>query len=299
MSPAERETASGFCLHLSGPLDRLSPMADRLADPESPYPPALSLHETSDPDIWTLEAFFEKKPDMAETKRLLSAFSPLPAMKLTPLPERNWVSVVQSGLSPVYAGRFFIHGSHDRRRAHPASGHIEIDAGEAFGTAHHGTTKGCLLALDILFKKYPAGRFRKVLDLGTGSGLLAIAAARLLHRLVVASDIDPVSVRVATHNASLNRVAPMLKIVRANGLSHPLLRRNAPYDLLMANILAPPLLELAPDIRKSLAPGAMLVLSGLLQAQSRRIEARYYRQGFSLAKRLPLDEWMTLILKAP
>ena len=204
---------------------------------------------------------------------------------------------MQSGLSPIRAGRYFIHGSHDRHLASARAGDIEIDAGQAFGTAHHGTTKGCLLALDHLFKGNGDRRIKNVFDLGTGTGLLAIAAARSLRRPVLASDIDPISVKTAIDNAALNQIGPLVEIIKANGLAHRKIQSRAPYDLLIANILAAPLLAMAPSIKKVMQARGHLILSGLLRTQSRAIEARYKGQGFRLVERLPLDEWMTLILR--
>ncbi len=151
-----------------------------------------------------------------------------------------------------------------------------------------------MLALDHLFK---ARRYDNVLDLGTGTGLLAIASAKISRRLVLATDIDPISVKIANENAVLNQIGPRLKVIEADGLSHQVLQTKAPYDLLIANILAAPLLQMAPVIKTAMARRGHLILSGLLRTQSRAIEARYRGQGYSLVKRLPLDEWMTLILQ--
>ncbi len=289
----------GFRLSLTAPFELASHLADRLAEELYEAPPALSLFETKTPETWGLCAYFETKPDLEALKALLQpVHSPLPELTLAPVETQDWVALVQTGLSPVRAGRFLVHGSHDREKMHKSAACIEIDAGQAFGTAHHGTTRGCLLALDQLFRKRQTRSARTVLDLGTGTGLLAIAAARMLRRPVLASDIDPISVQTAAQNAALNEIAPFVKTVEATGLHHQTLRRSAPYDLLIANILAAPLLALAPDIKKSMRRGGMLVLSGLLQTQSRSLEARYRGQGFTLVKRLPLDEWMTLILRA-
>ena len=284
-----------YCLHLEAPFDQASLLADLLTDRDDTNPPAVSIHETKNPLIWGLNAYYETKPDLKEIKNYLEMLSSaLPPIELMRLNNEDWVSIVQSGLSPVRAGRYFIHGSHDRALAGQRAGDIEIDAGQAFGTAHHGTTRGCLLALDHLFK---AHRYENVLDLGTGTGLLAIAAAKILRRPVQASDIDPISIRVASENAVLNNVGPLLGLTLANGLHHRALQDRAPYDLMIANILAPPLLAMALEINKALGPGGHLILSGLLRSQSRAIEARYRGQGFKLVKRLPEDEWMTLILR--
>jgi ribosomal protein L11 methyltransferase len=199
------------------------------------------------------------------------------------------------GLTPVRAGRFVVHGSHDRARVPANVIGIEIEAALAFGTGHHGTTRGCLLALDMLAKRQRPAR---VLDLGTGSGVLAIAAARRLDARIVASDIDRVAVDAARNNARLNR-APGIRFVHAAGASARALTIAGPYDLIFANILLGPLLRLARPIRRLAAPGAHVVLSGLLPAHANAALAAYAAQGFVLQRRIPLDGWMTLLLQRP
>ncbi|MCP4932995.1 MAG: 50S ribosomal protein L11 methyltransferase [bacterium] len=295
MSPPDHGTATTYRLHLVAPFELTSRLTDRLAQMDEINPPAISMHETADPLIWALDAYYQTRPDLIEIKSFLeAAISPLPSIELTQMENEDWVAIVQSGLSPIRAGRYFIYGSHDRARADQLAGDIEIDAGQAFGTAHHGTTKGCLLALDHLFKSH---RYNNVLDLGTGTGLLAIAAAKILRRPVMASDIDPISVKISKENAALNMVGPLLRAIEANGLHHPALQNKAPYDLMIANILAQPLLQMAPDIKNNLRPRGHLILSGMLCTQSRAVEARYHGHGFNLVKRLQIDEWMTLILQ--
>lgn len=206
------------------------------------------------------------------------------ALRAPPAPE----------LEPVRAGRFLVHDS-----AHsPAGGGIgiEIDAGLAFGTGHHATTEGCLRALDAALK---ARRFVRPLDLGCGSGLLAIAAAKVLRVPVTASDNDPVAVAVARANTRRNTVAPLVRSLCAEGLDHPALRPPARFDLIMANILAGPLTALAGGIARAATPGARVILSGLLASQCARIEARYRAAGFVLADRLLIKEWATLTLHLP
>jgi ribosomal protein L11 methyltransferase len=283
-----------YSLSLSLPLARAEQLASRIEDSFWEAAPAVSLREErpGGPD-WRLDAYFDVAPDRPALEQLISEIAPGVTLDLELVPPADWVSIVQRELSPVAAGRFFIYGSHDRARATGRPGEIEIDAGQAFGTAHHGTTRGCLLALDTLFKRR---RFRRILDLGTGTGLLAIAAARSLKCRVLASDIDPVSVRVARENAALNEAGPLTEVVVADGLSHPRLRKGAPYDLLIANILAAPLMQLAPAVAAATRRGSCLVLSGLLREQSPAVEARYRSFGFVQNQRLPLDEWMTLVL---
>lgn len=207
------------------------------------------------------------------------------------LADADWLAMALSGLPPVRAGRFFIFGLHDRGRVPPGKVALGIEAGAAFGTGHHGTTVGCLLALDGLLKRR---RFLRVLDVGTGTGVLAIAAARTGSRRAVGTDLDPVSVRIARENAKVNHAA--CRFVQADGLAAPIVRSGAPYDLVFANILARPLVRLAPGIGRVVAPGGIVVLSGLLRAQARTVRAAYAAQGLSLERRIGRDAWATLVL---
>jgi ribosomal protein L11 methyltransferase len=207
------------------------------------------------------------------------------------IPDADWVSETQKALPPVRAGRFLVHGSHDRGDI-ASIWAIEIDAGRAFGTAHHGTTKGCLIAIDRLVA--PA---RTVLDLGTGSGVLAIAAAKALsHRArIAAADLDPIAIEVARENCRKNGAAG-LRLFVGDGLKPASAYRAAPFDLVMANILAKPLLKLAPRLRALTRRGGSLILSGLLSGQAREILARYRATGFRLVRRSDLEGWATLTL---
>jgi ribosomal protein L11 methyltransferase len=218
------------------------------------------------------------------------------ALTIEPVAAADWVAQSLSGLKPVRAGRFLVHGAHDRARVRVNDIGIEIEAALAFGTGHHGTTRGCLLALDELAKRR---RFRKVLDIGTGSGVLVIAAARALHGRIVASDIDRVAVDAAKSNVRLNRAAPAITLLRAVGTRARTITSNAPYDLIFANILLAPLLRLAVPLRRLAAPGARVVLSGLLPAHANAALSAYRAQGLVLEKRIPLDGWMTLVLRIP
>jgi ribosomal protein L11 methyltransferase len=211
------------------------------------------------------------------------------------VPEENWVAVSQAALPPVDVGGFLVHGAHDRARVGRRWRAIEIDAGEAFGTAHHATTQGCLSALDRLARRHP---FRCILDLGCGSGLLAIAAARLWPRAsVAASDIDPIAIEVARANAALNGAGPRIRFVAAPGLAHPRLRDLEPFDLVVANILAGPLIRLAPQLGKAVRPGAIVVLSGILGEQVREVVAIYAMSGFRLLRKEVDHNWATLTLR--
>ncbi len=211
------------------------------------------------------------------------------------IPDADWVAETQKALPPVRAGRFIVHGSHDRARA-ISQWAIEIDAGRAFGTAHHGTTKGCLLAIGAL----PAAiKPRAILDLGTGSGVLAIAAAKTFsHRAwTAAADIDPIAIAVARENCRKNGVAGSVSLSVGDGRKPALAYAQAPFDAVVANILAKPLLKLAPRLRELTRRGGVLILSGLLSSQAREILARYGATGFRLVQRRDLEGWATLTLR--
>lgn len=209
--------------------------------------------------------------------------------------DADWVAQSLAGLDPVEAGRFLVHGSHDRDKVPADVIGIQVEAALAFGTGHHGTTRGCLLAFEQLLQKHHP---RRILDLGTGTGVLAIAAAKALRQEILASDIDPVSVGIARENAALNDVAGLVRVVEADGLDDPAIAGDAPYDLVFANILAGPLIALAPDIARVVAPGGTVILSGLLAEQEAMVTDAYRAQGLTVVERTPLDAWMTLTLAA-
>jgi ribosomal protein L11 methyltransferase len=208
----------------------------------------------------------------------------------------DWTAISLRGLHPVSAGRFLVHGSHDRDAALPGRIAIEIDAAQAFGTGHHATTAGCLIALEEVLKKR---RPVNALDMGTGSGLLAIAIAKATRQPVLGIDIDPVAVKIAVHNAALNHVTPWTRMITADGTRHQEIRNGAPYDLIVANILAGPLMRRAPDIARILAAGGQLILSGLLTSQRERVVAAYGLQGIVLQRARPFEEWCVLTLIRP
>jgi len=261
---------------------------------ESPATETLTysiLEEDEDHDVWRIDAFPTAEPERAALVDLLSGHGAL-RVTVEKLADADWLAMALSGLPPVRAGRFFVYGAHDRGLAPPSTVNLRIEAGAAFGTGHHGTTVGCLLAFDRLLKAEPFG---KVLDVGCGTGVLAIAAARTGSRLAVGTDIDRVSVRIANENAALNHARA--RFVHAAGLDHPRIRAGAPYDLAFANILAPPLVALAQDIRGALRPGGTVILSGLLRTQARRVLAAYLSRGFRIRRRLNRDAWTTLVLR--
>jgi len=251
------------------------------------------LEEDEDHDVWRIDAFPTTSEEAEALKKLLSGH-PILRMTTEVLADADWLAMALSGLPPVRAGRFFIYGAHDRGLAPASTVNLRIEAGAAFGTGHHGTTVGCLLAFDVLLK---GRRFGRVLDVGCGTGVLAVAAARTGSRTAVGTDIDPVSVRIARENASLNHAKA--RFVHAAGLDHRSVRTAAPYDLVFANILAPPLVALAQDIKQSLRPGGFVILSGLLRTQERRVLAAYRSRGFRLRRRLRRDAWSTLVLRRP
>ena len=252
---------------------------------------ALDLHETA-PRKWQVAVYFEASPNAAE-RAALARLAGDAAFAIAPLPATDWVAKSLAGLAPVRAGPFLVHGSHDRAKARANDIAIEIEAGLAFGTGHHGTTAGCLIAIDRVAKARP---IVNALDVGTGSGVLAIGLAKRAHARVTASDIDPVAVKVARENVRLNGVARFVRTLVATGLNHAAIETRAPYDLIVANILAGPLVALAPAIRRHLAPGGTVILSGLLIEQRRRVAAAYRGQGLRSSDTIVRDEWATLVL---
>lgn len=260
-----------------------------------PPPDALTVFEDG-PDRWRVEIYFDADAGdrnlAAELGPLLDW--PLPTFDVETVPELNWVAISQAALPPVPAGRFTIHGSHDKDRVAHGPNAILIDAGEAFGTAHHATTLGCLLAIDRLTR---ARAFKNMLDLGCGSGVLAIATAKALPRTrIVAADMDPQSVKVAAANVRLNGAANRIALYVGAGLGHPRVRARAPFDFLVANILAGPLISLAPSISRAVTQGGTLVLSGILVPQAREVIATYRAHGFTLNRHDRITGWSTLTL---
>ena len=241
--------------------------------------------------VWRIDAFPASADEARGLEARLAEFAGL-AVTCEKLADADWLAMALSGLPPVRAGRFFVFGMHDRGRTPVNAVNLRIEAGAAFGTGHHGTTVGCLLAYDRLLRRR---RFERVLDVGTGTGVLAIAAGRTGARTTVGTDIDPVSVRIARENGRVNRAASRFAL--AGDLGHPLVRLGAPYDLVFANILARPLVELAQDIKRTLRRGGVAILSGLLRSQSRFVFAAYRSRGFRLARRIDRDAWTTLVLE--
>jgi ribosomal protein L11 methyltransferase len=249
------------------------------------------LEEDEDRGVWRIDAFPTSPEEADGFEAALTGFAALSVAR-EPLADADWLAMALSGLPPVRAGRFFIYGVHDRGRTPLNTVNLRIEAGAAFGTGHHGTTVGCLLAYDALLKRR---RFEKVLDVGAGTGVLAIAAAKTSASLAIGTDIDPVSVRISRENADVNQVAA--RFVHASGLRHQLVAAHAPYDLVFANILARPLVSLAQDIKGALKPDGIAILSGLLRSQERFVAAAYLARGFRLVRHLHRDAWATLVVR--
>jgi ribosomal protein L11 methyltransferase len=246
---------------------------------------------------WEVAAHFAEPPDQPLVRELVAnAAGPDLAggIVFDRVEARDWVKASLEDLVPVPAGRFIVHGQHDRERIAPNKLGIEIEAALAFGTGHHGTTRGCLLLLDHVLK---AWRPRRVLDLGTGTGVLAIAAARALHEKVLASDIDMLSVQVARDNARLNVTGHLVQTIRATGFSAAQFAQAAPFDLVLANILANPLRQLAAPMARHLAPSALVILSGLLTHQAPGVIAAYRARGLIPVRHLRIEEWSSLLLR--
>ena len=261
------------------------------ADPRLEAATYSILEEDEDRDVWRIDAFPTTTEEVDALRLRLADFPGL-VTTVEALADADWLAMSLSGLPPVRAGRFFVYGAHDQGRIPANAVALRIEAGAAFGTGHHGTTVGCLLAWNDLIK---ARRFDKVLDVGAGTGVLAIAAARTGARLARGTDIDAPSVRIARENAALN--GARAEFVHASGLGHQRVRSAAPYDLVFANILAPPLVALAQDIRGALRPGGVAILSGLLRTQERRVLAAYRSRGFRLLRRIHRDAWATLVIQ--
>jgi ribosomal protein L11 methyltransferase len=216
------------------------------------------------------------------------------AVIVASLPDQDWIRRSQEGLPPVRAGRFFVYGAHDAGAVPAGVIPIRIEAGLAFGTGHHETTALCLEALSRLAKKR---RFSHLLDLGCGTGVLAIAAAKLWREPVLATDIDPIAAGVARDNARANEVAPLVQTAIADGLTHPSIASKAPFDLILANILAAPLAQLAPALSAAVAPRGFAVLSGLLRNQENFVLSFYRTQGLNLRETLRDGYWSALVLE--
>jgi ribosomal protein L11 methyltransferase len=246
---------------------------------------------------WQVLIYFCAAPDEKIIRALTAAAAgdaAATALRFKRVAATDWVRESLAGLAPVTAGRFIVHGAHDRARVPFNRIGIEIEAALAFGTGHHGTTRGCLLALDSLCKLRGGNTARRILDLGTGSGVLAIAAARALRQRVLATDVDGSAVHAARANAGFNHAGNFVEVIKADGVTAREIRARAPYDLVFANILLRPLQHLATPLMQLTAPGGRVVLSGLLASQANAAIAAY--RGLALERRIDLDGWTTLVL---
>jgi ribosomal protein L11 methyltransferase len=256
-----------------------------------PRPQAVLIAEEPFSDNATVEALYAQMPDGDLLSRLAGR-----DVHVALLPDTDWIKLSQEGLPPVRAGRFFVYGAHDAGVVPRGVIAIRIEAGMAFGTGHHETTSLCLAAMSDFAKRQ---RFERVLDLGCGTGLLAIGAAKLWKKRVTACDIDPVAVAVTRENAVANDAGALVGAVIADGLAHPVLSARAPYDLIVANILAEPLTRLAPQIAQALARGGVLILSGLLRWQENLVLSFYRPQGLILRDICRDGPWSALVLERP
>ncbi len=284
-----------FALFIRGNKSDAFEVSDQLGFDSDMQALAVSLFEDG-PDTMHVQALFETE---AQAQACLSGLKFPTDMEsfITQLPDEDWVSKSQAGLPPVEAGRFWLYGTHDAD-AIPANVPfpIEINAGLAFGTGHHGTTKGCLVIFDGLLE----GGFspKRVLDLGCGAGVLAIAAAKALSRDILATDIDQDAVDVTLQNAEANGVSSYVKSYRADGFDSPELKGQQ-FDLIFANILAKPLMGLAPDITQALAPGGKVILSGILDEQAERVSDAFTKKGLKVSPQPSLSGWTSLLGQKP
>ena len=292
------DTPELWKLSLTVTLGAVQQVEDRLGEAVGDTMLSISSFERpGHPDGDTMrvvEALFDGDPGRTRIDGALNGVA-TEGLELGRLETRDWVAESQASLPPLRAGRFFVHGGHDADKVPAGSIALHIEAAQAFGTGHHGTTLGCLLALDWLLKR--GIRPKRILDIGCGTGVLAIAAAKALRMPVVASDIDPLSVDITLENARLNGVASAITAVTATGVDHAELRNSAPYDLIFANILAKPLIELAPAMAKLLRPGGLVILSGLLNRQAGAVTAAYRAAGLQTQRRRSREGWATLVMQ--
>lgn len=270
--------------------DALGDAMERL-DPE---PTGVGVFEIEDGSgLWEVGGYFTEAPDTAGLA-LLAKIHGAKDFVVSELPDVDWVAKVKRELAPVEAGRFFVYGSHDADKVPEGKVALLIEAAMAFGTGHHGTTLGCLRALDRLAEEGFVGR--NVADIGCGTAVLAMAAARIWPNPALASDIDEVAVEVAEANVAANGMQGRVRCLEAAGFDHPDLRAAAPFDLVFANILKGPLVALAPDMGANVAPGGYAILSGILSPQADEVVAAYCENGFTVHGREEIGDWTTLCL---
>jgi ribosomal protein L11 methyltransferase len=261
----------------------------------TPEPIGVGVFELEDGSgLWEVGAYFSEKPDDISLALLAAVFQ-AEEFKISELPQIDWVSKVQRSLKPVVAGRFFVYGSHDSVKVPPDCEPLLIEASMAFGTGHHGTTKGCLLALEQLITD--GFKAKNVIDVGCGTAVLAMAAARIFSANVIASDIDSVAHSVAKMNILANGLDRNIQCFEASGFAHEQIKTKNPFDLIFANILLAPLLAIATDISKYSLSGGYVVLSGILSEQAELVVNKYTGVGFSLSNQIEIGEWVTIIFR--
>ena len=261
----------------------------------TPEPIGVGVFELEDGSgLWEVGAYFLEKPDDISLALLAAVFQ-AEEFKISELPQIDWVSKVQRSLKPVVAGRFFVYGSHDSDKVPPDCEPLLIEASMAFGTGHHGTTKGCLLALEQLITD--GFKAKNVIDVGCGTAVLAMAAARIFSANVIASDIDSVAHSVAKMNILANGLDRNIQCFEASGFAHEQIKTKNPFDLIFANILLAPLLAIATDISKYSLSGGYVVLSGILSEQAELVVNKYTGVGFSLSNQIEIGEWVTIIFR--
>ena len=261
----------------------------------TPEPIGVGVFELEDGSgLWEVGAYFSEKPDDISLALLAAVFQ-AQEFKISELPQIDWVSKVQRSLKPVVAGRFFVYGSHDSDKVPPDCEPLLIEASMAFGTGHHGTTKGCLLALEQLITD--GFKAKNVIDVGCGTAVLAMAAARIFSANVIASDIDSVAHSVAKMNILANGLDRNIQCFEASGFAHEQIKTKNPFDLIFANILLAPLLAIATDISKYSLSGGYVVLSGILSEQAELVVNKYTGAGFSLSNQIEIGEWVTIIFR--
>lgn len=261
----------------------------------TPEPIGVGVFELEDGSgLWEVGAYFSEKPDDISLALLAAVFQ-AEEFKISELPQIDWVSKVQRSLKPVVAGRFFVYGSHDSDKVPPDCEPLLIEASMAFGTGHHGTTKGCLLALEQLITD--GFKAKNVIDVGCGTAFLAMAAARIFSANVIASDIDSVAHSVAKMNILANGLDRNIQCFEASGFAHEQIKTKNPFDLIFANILLAPLLAIATDISKYSLSGGYVVLSGILSEQAELVVNKYTGVGFSLSNQIEIGEWVTIIFR--
>jgi ribosomal protein L11 methyltransferase len=293
---------AAYMMRLVSDERRARAVADLIVESFEPAEAASTAFETAEPwpgggKAWLMEAYFGSEPDEAAVRALIALASDEATARAATFgltERRDWVANSLAGLKPVRAGRFLVHGRHDRSRVKANDVAIEIEAGLAFGTGHHGTTRGCLMLFDRLLKRQ---RPIHVLDVGCGAGVLAIAAAKVLRRKVWLGDIDAIAVEVANANAQANGAGAFCRAVVSRGVENVRLREGAPYDLVFANILAKPLRLLAPSLAAATSPSGEAIVSGLILADVAGVLASWRAQGFALAERIDLEGWSSLRLR--